>query len=196
MLNILFTLAALLSSLQASNQMVVGRLYVNTPYDTSIIYSYAGAAFLEGEPIKEGAVECFTSELKATGLFTDVQVILKSTENSRTVDVIVEPTWNPRKDYFTISEVVLDGITGVDEKELRTKLKQKGLTAGAPLPQAPLSAAGTAVAETVHETYQTDLEKESDVSEKLINLPYKLELASPEKVKLIVSSSSTPPCHQ
>jgi len=196
MVNALFVLALLIAPFQDSSQLMVGRLYVNTPYATSIVYSYAGAAFPEGEPVKDGAVECFISELKSTGLFTDVRVTLKPIENSGTVDVIIEPTWNPRKDFFAISEIVFKDMTSIDKQKLRINLKRKGIVAGASPSQIPLAAIRTAVEETVHEMYQADPERENDVSEEMLTLSYRIEFTSPERVKLIISSGSTQSCRQ
>lgn len=78
----LFTLALLAAVLQGANRPKVKRGSVNTPHETSIVYAYAGAAFPQDEPLKERAVDCFVSELKATGLYTDVRVTLEPADDT------------------------------------------------------------------------------------------------------------------
>lgn len=196
MLKTLFVLALLVAQLRASDQMRVSRLYVNTPHDTNIIYMYAGAAFPEGEPLKDEAVKCFVSELKATGLFTDVRVALKPTEDGQTVDVVIKPTWHPRKDYFTISEIALEGLTSLDEQKLRANLLPKGIKEGSLLPGDPILHIREAVKETIHEMYQADPEKESDVMEEMFYLSLGIKLAGPERIKLVIAPGLKHLCQQ
>src|SRR5438270_7404926 len=126
-------LCFLLSASQSPDAPTVHRVFVKTPYNASIIFEYANAVLPEGQPITQSAVKCLTSQLKATGLFSDVRLTLRPIDGGNKVDVDILPTWSDLKDNFLIKDITIDGFTTFDEKLLIKKLERKGLKVGVPM---------------------------------------------------------------
>jgi hypothetical protein len=194
MLRLLLTLPLLLASLQSTEQKKVGRIYVSSSQNTSLIYAYAGVAFPAGEPLKDGAVECFVSEMKATGLFSDISVKLKPADEDATVDIYIKPTWNPRWSHFTIDKLVFENFRDIDEQKLREKLQQRGLAAGESALRLSLPEIKAAVEDTIHETSTADPEKGDNLREEYLNLSFKIRLVASEKVMLTIAPGHRDPC--
>src|SRR4051812_2062650 len=107
---------------QSTDEPKVRHLSVISNYSTEIVFKYAYPIFIENEPVKNGAIECFSSQLKSTGLLTNVQVTLKPTEDGKWVDIDITPTWDKRRKSFVISEINFEGFDGFDLAKLREAL--------------------------------------------------------------------------
>jgi hypothetical protein len=196
MYRILLASMLLLAAAQASDNPKVSRIFVVTPYNASIIFEYANAAFPEDEPLRDGAIDCLVAELKATGLFTDISVILKPTEDGREVNIDIKPVWNPRREKFVIEEIVFEGFTGIDGQDLPGRLRQKGLIEGTPLMSYPISKIKVLVDDTVQEmSLAADMEE--DAADKILSdLSFRIISVAPEKVRLVVVSGHKGLCQQ
>jgi hypothetical protein len=91
MLKIVLSFSLFLAAFQAANKPRVNRIFVESPYNASIIFEYANASIPEDQPLKDGAIDCLVSELKSTGLFTDVRITLKPVEVHRRLTLILRP---------------------------------------------------------------------------------------------------------
>ncbi len=182
-MKVLFALF-LFGFLQVSQSSIVHRVFVNTPYNTSIIYEYANAAFPENQPIKNGTIECFVSQLKDTGLFIDVKVTLKKAQKKGEVDVFIEPIWSLQKDTIFVDEIVFQNFKGIDENKLQELLRQKGIVAGIPLLQRDFLNIREKVQDALTEMYESDFQPKPDIEERIADITTKITLTSPGKVRV------------
>jgi outer membrane protein assembly factor BamA len=176
----------LLSPCQATKGLKVGRIFVNTQYNAAIIFEYAFASIPEGSILEDKAVSCFVSELKATGLFPDVQVELEQTGDGQTVDVNITPVWIPAPETYVIDELVLEDFTGIDEGMLRLMLSKKGLNPGVSLMRYPLSEIEAMVKDAAQEKFRGNPRKELEVNEKLHHLSSRVKVVAPGRVKVTI----------
>jgi hypothetical protein len=174
--------------LQGSPAPKVNRVSASTPFDASIIFEYAHRLLPEDEPLKSVAVEEFVTQLKATGLFRDVEVTLVPTRDGQKVDVNVTPTWDPQRDRFILNEIVFEGPTGIREAELREFLKQHGIMPNALLLKHPLQRIKSLMREAVRETYQGDPDQMYDLIEHLQDgsIVIRIEQVGAQRFNLVV----------
>jgi outer membrane protein assembly factor BamA len=194
MLRLLIGFSLLIAYPQAGGQPIVNRHYVNTPYSTDILYEYAQASAPERQPLREGAVNCLVSSLKETGLFTDVRVTLNPLGDGQKVDLLIYPTWNPRKESFVIDEITFEGFKGTDDQQLRENLERGGLTSGAPLLQHPFPKIKTAVFDALEDIYQSTPQAERNTKEQISDISVRVTLAAPERVRLIIRAGPVDVC--
>jgi hypothetical protein len=195
MVTLLLAFSLFVAPFQDSQDLKVGSIFVNSPYNNGIIFAYAHASIPEDEPLREGALECFVSELKATRLFTDVRVELKPIEDGRKVNVTIMPTWYPRIESFLIDEIVFESFEGIDEERLHWVLRQKGLSLGTPLMQYPLGKILQMVEYAAHEIYQGDPQMEERVNEMFLQpFSFRVKVVAPERVKLTIISGHRALC--
>jgi len=162
----MLSLCLLFTTIQDPTSPAVRRVFVTTPYNASIIFEYANAAIPEGQPLTPEAVDCLSSQLTATGLFSNVQVITRPVEQGK-VDVDILPTWSDLKESLLIKEIVLEGFTNLDQRLLAEKLGQRGLKVGTPLLRYPLPAIRQMLLGSIREVYESDSKKMYDAEEKL-----------------------------
>ncbi len=112
MLTTVLALSLSLIASQAADKSRVNRIFVESPYNASIIFEYANAAIPEDQPLEDGAIDCLASELRSTGLFNDVRIKLRPVADGRKVDVDITPTWVQQRESFAVEEIVFDGFTG------------------------------------------------------------------------------------
>src|SRR5262249_15140740 len=134
----------------------VRRLSVVSKYSTEIVFNYGYRIFVEGEPIKHGVVECFISQLKSTGLFTDVQVEVKALGEGEWAEVDIIPTWDKRRKSFVISEIDFDGFEGFDVDVVKAALQTEGLHPGISLWKFSLLEIGNMIHEQASRVYSAD----------------------------------------
>lgn len=188
MLRLLLGFPVFLAVLQWPTSLEVNRIFVESPYNASIIFEYANAALPEDQPLANGATDCLTSELYSTGLFTDIRVTLVPLQDGRKVDVNIVPTWIQQREKLVIEEIVFDGFAGINEGEIRKKLEGRGLAQGAPLLQYPVQKIHTEVREAVNEIFKNEPKKADDVAEQISELSVRLRLVAPLKVRLTVAA--------
>ncbi|CAN5184296.1 hypothetical protein BH20ACI1_BH20ACI1_13840 [soil metagenome] len=172
------------SALQDSPDPIVNRVFVETPYNTSIIYEYANDVLVEDQPIKDETIKCFVSELKDTGLFTDVQVSLKKIDDSQRVNVFIKPIWTTQKDSLFVEEIDFQNFEGIDTNQLRKLLRQKGLGKNSVLFQRNFLNIKVKTQETISE--MDGLKNKEDIEEKTSELSLRIKLISPGKVKVTI----------
>lgn len=196
MLSILLGFSLLLAQFDGTKNVKVGRIFVNTPYNASIVFEYAFASIPEDRFLKDGAVDCFVSEMKATDLFTDVQVELKQIDGGQTVDVKITPTWVTGIEGFVIDEIAFEDFKGIDVAVLRQNLSQKGLSPGVYLLRYPLSTIEAMVKDAASEIHLGDPKKENRLNEKLFYLSSRVKVVSPSRVRLTITPGRKPLCQQ
>jgi hypothetical protein len=196
MLRIVLFFSLFLAAFQASTKPRVNRIFVESPYNASIIFEYANASIPEDQPLRDGAIDCLVSELQSTGLFTDVRITLKPLEGAQKVDVNIAPTWIQQREGLVIEEIVFDDFTGIDEAELRRNLQAKGFAQGAPLLQHPIQRIQTEVQEAAREIFKNEPKRADDVAEQLSELSVRLRLVAPSKVRLRVATGVRNLCQE
>ena len=182
-----------LLTMQGTPAPRVNRIFVTTPYNASIIYEYANSAIHEDEPINQGTVECIASQLRATGLFSDIQITLKPVSGNK-VDVDIAPVWSNSRDEFVVSEITTEGFNGLDEKELLKELGQRGLKPGVPLLKYPLPKIREMVIESIRDIHRYDHKSMNEVEERLSELSFRLTLLSPRSTRLVLTTIRNPIC--
>ncbi|HXG67137.1 MAG TPA: hypothetical protein VNO70_18690 [Blastocatellia bacterium] len=185
-------LPLLVLTLQPSQQLKVGRVFVATPYNASIIFEYAKAIIPEGVPFKDEKINCFVSALKETGLFNDVQV--KVTEDGQTADIEVIPTWSQEVDTFLINKVVFEGFQAADETAFRRYLRRQGVKPGARLFAYPLSKIQAMLQEAAVKIAEGDLEKEEGLDKALSNLSFQVKVIAPQQVQVKIVTGNPNDC--
>ncbi len=188
LLRILLGFSVFLAASQGPTNLQVNRIFVESPYNASIVFEYANAAIPEDQPLMNGAIDCLISELKSTGLFTDLRVTLIPVQDGQKVDVNIVPTWIQQRQSLVIEEIVFDGFTGIDEGELRKKLESKGLAQGAPLLQHPVQKIHTEVREAAKEVFKNEPKRADDFAEQISELSVRLRLVAPLKVRVTVAT--------
>jgi hypothetical protein len=195
MLKVLLAMGFLVMSLQAHKDMKVGRIYVNTQHNASIIFEYAFAVLPENEVLQEGAIDCLVSNLKRTGLFTDVKVELKQSQEAWTRDFQIIPTWTSLVETYTIDEIVFEKFKGIDEEKLRFILHQKGLSRGALLMRHPVSNIEAMVKESIQESIVEGKKRNNYFFEKYDSLSTRIYLIAPDKVRIVIIRGDNPLCN-
>lgn len=196
MLATILALLLFLNPYQAANGLKVDRIFVNTQYNAAIIFEYAFASIPEGSILEDKAVTCFVSELKATGLFTDVQMELKQTGDGHTVNVSITPVWIPAPEAYVIGELALEDFRDIDEETLRSTLGKKGLNPGVPLLRYPLSEIEAMVKDAAQEISLGNPRKERKVNEKLHYLSSRVKVIAPGRVKVTIRPGRERLCQQ
>lgn len=196
MLTTVLALSLSLIASQAADKSRVNRIFVESPYNASIIFEYANAAIPEDQPLEDGAIDCLASELRSTGLFNDVRIKLRPVADGRKVDVDITPTWVQQRESFAVEEIVFDGFTGVDEAELLANLRAKGLAPGASLLRHPVQRIQRKVQEAAREVFKFEPKTADDVDEQLSELSVRLRLLAPGKVRLTVATGLRALCRQ
>lgn len=189
MLRILLGFSLFLAAFQgAAMKLQVNRIFVESPYNASIIFEYANAAIPEDQPLMNGAIDCLISELQSTGLFSDLRVTLVPVQDGQKADVNIVPTWIPLRQSLVVEEIVFDGFTGIDEGELRKKLEGKGLALGVPLLQHPVQKIHGEVREAAKEVFKNDPKRADDFAEQVSELSVRLSLVAPLRVRLTIAT--------
>ena len=190
--NLLFMMLGSLV-LQGGERPTINRVLVTTPYNASIVYEYANASIREDQPVNDGSLECVRSQLRATGLFSDIRIRLKPVGSNK-VDVDITPVWSEEKDSFVITEIAMEGINDVRAQPLLRALERKGVKPGARLLKFPLSAIRQRLLESVHEMYAADRETMHEIEEQVSDVSFRIVLLSPRSVKLVLTTVANPIC--
>lgn len=195
MFSLLLIVLLFVEPLQTATSPRVNRVFVDSPYNSSVIFEYAKSALPEDQPLRNGAIDCLTSELQSTGLFTDLKVTLVPVQDGEKVDVNIRPSWIKQRQSVAIAEIELVGFTGIDEAHLRMNLKTKGLFEGSPLLQHPVQKIQTEIQEAAKEVFKNDSKRSADFEEQISELSVRLRLVAPLKVRLTVGVGLETPCN-
>jgi len=190
-LMVFMLLAALIQDAQHPK---VDRVVVTTPYNASIIYEYANRIIPEEKEFTDELGECFISRLKATGLFRDVQIKIKTTEEKQRVHVEVIPEWEQAIESFEIGELTFEGFNDSDRIMLGQFLRKQGVKASVGLFQYPLSRIRAMVLEAAQKIYESNPEREEQLDQFSNNLSFDLRVIAPRKVQLKVGLDKSLPC--
>lgn len=194
MLKIMLAVAFLFYPIPFSISQQVDRILVNSPYNNGIVFEYAFASIPEEEMIQQELIDCFISEMKATGLFTNIEVKLEQSDSAQQINVYITPTWDPEVERFTIDSFVLDNFDILDEKELSRKLRAKGLKKGALLLRYPPLKINSMLKDAMNEIGQSNPEAEERLEEKLSQLSYRIKVIAPRQTELTIYSGYKPLC--
>lgn len=185
----------IISILQAPEAPKVRRLSVISHYSSELVFHYARPVFVVDEGVKDGAIECFKSSLKSTGLFTDVQVTLKPTEDGQWVDIDITPTWDNRRKYFVIDEIRFDGFESFDLERLKDELKQEGVRPGISFWRFSLNEIGNMLDDAASRIYDSDdlmLERLAEVD--MPHPRFGVQVIDSLNVRLTISLNRNHPC--
>jgi hypothetical protein len=158
---------------------------VSAKYNATYILRYSHAIVPPDKLVTERDVSCLVSELKASGLFTDVQA--KLMQKSRNTSKLLLTTTNQYQiKRFVISEITLDELPEVDNAKFQTKLNEKGIKPGTPLLKFYYETLEEKINEALREALPPNLVKDNMGSAWITIRP-----AGKRKVRLIVSPSYT-----
>jgi len=187
MIALLLGFSLLVVPFQASESLKVGRIFVRTPYDAAIIFEYANASIPEGLPLKARALECFVSELKATGLFRDMHVEINPVKDGLTLNINITPTWQLGIEKFVIDEIAFEGYEGINVDAIRWYLSQKGLSAGIPLLRSPLLDIQSIIQVAFHEIYSSNPKTVQQFEKLVSKASFRVKVVAPERVKITIT---------
>jgi hypothetical protein len=193
----IFLLASFLASvfLQSPENPNIYRLLILTKDPGEIVLEYAWHVMPEQMPLKKGAVECFTSQLKSTGLFSDVKVDVKPRENGKEVEIDITPTWDKRWQSFVISDIEFEGFEEFDVAAIREALHKKGLHSGISLWSFSLNDISNMVSDTTTELYDSDEKMKDRMYDLNMSHPrYYLQVQDLLNVKLTLSVKKPHSC--
>ena len=180
---------------QSAEPPRVRRLSVVSNYSTEIVFNYGYSSFVDSEPVKEGAIDCFVSTLKSTGLFTDVLVDLKPIDDGKWVEVDIIPTWDYRRKNFVINEIAFDGFDGFDLVKLRTALGRAGLREGISLWKYALWEIGNMIEEQASKIHASDDGMMDRIASMDVGHPgFYLQVTDSVNVRLTISLHRDYPC--
>ena len=190
----LIPVCLLLGVIQGVSPPTVHRIFVATPHNASIIFEYANTVMPEGEPLTPGKSECLTSQLVATGLFSNAQITLRPIHKGTEVDVDILPTWVEFKNEVVMKEISLEGFDVIVEDKLLEGLGRRGLRVNVGLLRYPLPAIRDMVLDSARELYHGDSRSINDVEEKLSDLSFRIEPLAPQAVRLRIIAGKRPFC--
>lgn len=194
MFNQLAALCFLFGALQGTASPTVHRIFVTTPHNASIIFEYANTVMPEGEPLTPGKAECLTSQLIATGLFSNAQITLTPTNNGDEVDIDILPTWVEFRDRVLVKEISMEGLSLIDEEPLIEELRRRGLRVGVPLLRYPLPAIRKMILDSARELHHEDSKSMNDLEETVSDLSFRIEPIAPRAVRIRIIVGKKPLC--
>lgn len=184
----------LFGALQGTATPTVHRIFVTTPHNASVVFEYANAVMPEGQPLTPGKAECLTSELVATGLFSNAQIILKPVNKGDEVDIDILPTWVEFRDKVLVKEILMEGLSVIDEEPLKEGLRRRGLRVGMPVLRYPLPAIRTMILDSARELHHRDSKSINDLEETVSDLSFRIELIAPRAVRIRIIVGKNPLC--
>lgn len=193
MLRQLIPVCVLLGLCQGS-MPTVHRIFVESPHNTSIVFEYANTVMPEGGPLIPGKAECLSSQLLATGLFSNVQIDLKPIDKGGQVDVDIIPTWADFKDKVIVREISIEGFDGINTDNLLEGLRRRGFRTNVRLLRFPLPAIRDMVLASARETSHGGYKSMNDVEEMLSDLTFRIEPVSAKAVRLRIIVGKSPIC--
>jgi hypothetical protein len=133
MLNLILSVTLLIPQLQSDPQpFYVDKVVVYGRYDTSYILRRENAILPPDELVTQTQIQCFLSELKASGLFKKLRAkTVRNRSNRRTLELTA--TYKTDVKTLNISDIILEDFHEIDETRFREVLESNGLTSGVPL---------------------------------------------------------------
>ncbi|MEW6131530.1 MAG: hypothetical protein AB1757_31175 [Acidobacteriota bacterium] len=199
-MNHLLVISFLVSTFYQSSEMVkvtffqsadmpkVWRIIVFTKDPAEIVFEYAWQTMPENQPLKKYAVECFISNLKSTGLFTNVKVDQKLRKDGKGIDISIKPTWHKHWKQFMIGEIDFEDFTEFDLMKIKTELYKQGFHSGISLWKFSLRDIANLIYDAISTIYFSDDSKKKIMIEKAVEKPrFYLKVIGSENVKLTIS---------
>lgn len=157
MLKLFLCLAVLLPSVQLGSKAFYVEVEAHTKYDSRYIFNRSNRIIPQDRPVKESdiqsAIECLVDELKATGLFEDVNANLVSMRKEDVRKLEISTVYHRQIEGFVISEITLDGLQEVDKAQLQSALNEKGVKPGIYFLQYPFSELEEKISEALRAVY-------------------------------------------
>jgi hypothetical protein len=174
----------------------VRRVEAITKYSAEIVLQDLPVIFPDDQPISDGAVECYISAMKSTGLFKDIKVELTPTEDGKWIDILIRVAWRPEARNLRIGEIDFEGFDGFDVPRLRTELQNKGFHRGVPLVEVSRNEIANMLSDIGEEIYGSDQEM-TDLFDKVdvARLRLYFQVVHDGSVKVSISLRRPDPCH-
>lgn len=159
MLSGILCLLIALTTQSASPTFYVGTVEVLTTYDSRYVLRRTNQIFTSDIPIQQSDIDCLVAELKATGIFADVQTELTSSKHRNFRKLLISTKNADRIDEFTIGEVVLSGLPEVDGARFQAALSKRGVKRNTFLMKYSFSELEERVSEALREVYPSSVDK-------------------------------------
>lgn len=195
MLKYVLSVVLVFGTFQGNNTPKVGRVVVDSPLNSSVIFEYASIYFPEDTPLTEKALDCFRSKLQATGLFRDIQIQLIQKEKGNMADVNVTPTWIRQIKDLVIGEIALEGFDGLDKNQFMNALYQEGLSRGSLFVDYPVSKIKSMVNEAAYDIKEQHKAVASTREEKVSQISCRVTLMAPQSVRVVVVMGEPDSCN-
>lgn len=126
-------LIPLLTIQSTSQTFYVKDVEVLTTYDARYVLRRTNQMFSSDRPIQQNDIDCFVRELKATGIFADVQARVTPIQNENFRKVLITTKYAPGIHEFTISEIVLVDLPELNNARFQQELASRGIKSNTPL---------------------------------------------------------------
>jgi hypothetical protein len=135
-------------------------------YNAHHIFAYAGKFFPPDEPMREAEVprriECLINELKASGIYEDVQAQMKPSSREGIRLLKVHVVYHRYIKNLAISEISPEGFPEIDIEKFRSILKEKGIRMGMRFLKYNLRELTEKMTEALREAYPKELIQKND----------------------------------
>ncbi len=157
MLKAYLCLAMSLSLVQLnSTKFHVEQVEAVTKYDSYYIHDLAYMILPPDELRGEDDVRCLVDELKASGMFANVEAELLRTEDKDARKLTINTVYNPRIKSFVITEITLRDFPAVDPGRFQSALNAAGVKAHIPFLRYPFSDLRERIREALRKTSAKD----------------------------------------
>lgn len=174
---------ALLIMQAESPAFYVENVEVLTKYDSRYILRRTNQTFSSDIPSKKSDIDRLVAELKATGIFADVQVELTPSKNKNTRKLLISTEDVEQIQEVTISEVDLSGLPEVNNAEFQAALAKRGIANNSYLLKYSFSELEERVSAALREVYPNTLAVKEEMGLAWVTI----RADGVKRVKLIVS---------
>ena len=173
----------LLTEQMDSSTFYVNDVEVLTKYDSRYILRRTNQIFSSDIPSKKSDIDGLVAELKATGIYVDVQTELTPSRNKYSRKLLINAKNVEHIQEITISEVVLSGLPEVDNAEFQSALARRDITNNSYLSKHSFSELEGKISEALIEVYPNTAAEKEEMGTAWVTIRPDGE----KRVKLIVS---------
>jgi len=132
---------------------------VVTTYDARYVLRRTNQIFSSDKPSQQNDIDCLVRELKATGIFADVQARVTPIQNETFRKVLITTKYAPGINEFTIGEIVLTDLPEVNNARFQQELAHRGIKSNTPLLKYSFTKLEETISEVLRSVYPNNDEK-------------------------------------
>jgi outer membrane protein assembly factor BamA len=171
-------------SQQSKSDFYVERVEVDTEYDARYVRDVTVAIMPPDRLVSERDVTCVIDELKASGIFSSVEVKILLTKDKDIRRLFIAAKLHSQIESFVINDFVVNGISEVDEEKFRAKLIEYGLNKGDLFWKFPYGELKRKITKAINEAKSKNATQDDEI------IPWiAIKADGVEKVRIVVSES-------